>query len=220
METNQEKSIFNDAVATARMLLNDGNIYIDASPIEGVDIKVQIDKQSLEKSLKSTHFTYDDFKAFLKEISSIISACLEDREEYYINREVEFWRENDKYDDAKISMQKSLLESKYQAVKEQLIDDSLRYRYFFKKHAKSPYFVGCDWQVNTKHADSDTEMPKSLAYATCLIRYISPGKGIRFPFLPVTESIEIDCTGDEIEYIIRTLSVIKDKIKAVQQNIK
>ena len=64
---------FQEAVRICRNLIDDGSIFVFISPTEASEIKVQVDKESLETTLKPTTFSYADFNNFLREISKLIS---------------------------------------------------------------------------------------------------------------------------------------------------
>jgi len=204
---------FQEAVKIVRNLIDNGSIFIVVSPIEISEVKVQVDKESLQATLKPTTFSYDDFNNFLGEISRLISICLEKSEDGYIKSRVEHWRDEQRYDETRIANEKSLLESKLLSVKETLIDERLNQRYFLKKYAKSPYFTGFDWEVNVKHSDGETDVIQPLPYATCQIRFADPGTKYRFSLMEHTESVQIDWTEEEIDYMIRVLEVIKQRIQ-------
>lgn len=204
---------FKEAVRTTRNLIDNGSIFVFVSPIERADIKVQVDRESLEATLRPTAFTYEDFNNFLKEMSRLISVCLEEDEDDYVKSRVDYWRDEEKYDEQRVANEKALLESKLQSINEILVDDSLRNRYFLKKYAKSPYFTGFDWEVNMKHSDGETDIVQPLPYASCQIRFAKPGEKYRFSFIAHTESVQIDWTEEEIDYMIRVLEVIKKRIQ-------
>jgi len=208
---------FQSAVGIVRKLIDEGGIYIVVSPVERTDIKLQVDRQFLEATLEPTPFSYGDFTKFLNEMSVMVSVCLEEREEIYVQRRVENWRDENNYDEPRIAEEKSLLERKLQVIKGTLIDDRLSQRYFLKDHAKAPYFVDFDWEVNVKHSDSEVDMAQPLPYATCRLRYARPGARPRFPWAQSVESIQIDWTEEEIDYIVRILGVVKERIRAVKQ---
>ncbi len=204
---------FREAVKISRNLIDNGSIFIFVSSIEYSEIKVQVDRESLESILKPTAFSYDEFNSHLGEISRLLSVCLDNKQDSFMKSRVVEWRDEEQYDETRIADAKSVLESKLQSVIETIIDDSLRQRYFLKKYAKSPYFTGFEWEVNVKHSDGETDVVKPLPYATCQIRFIQPGTKYRFPFMEHTESVQIDWTEEEIDYITRVFEVIKQRIR-------
>lgn len=207
---------FQEAVRIVRNLIDNGSIFVFVSPIEASEIKVQVDKESLQATLKPTTFSYDDFNNFLREISRLISTCLDKNEGGYIESRVEYWRDEEKYDETRIANEKSLLESKLRSVKETLVDERLNQRHFLKQYAKSPYFTGFDWEVNVKHSDGEADVIQPLPYATCQIRFVDPRTKYRFSFMEHTESVQIDWTEEEIDYMIRVLEVIKQRIQHIK----
>ena len=204
---------FREAVKIVRNLIDNGSIFVFVSPTEISEIKVQVDKESLQATLRPTTFSYDDFNNFLRETSRLISVCLENDQDAYIKSRVEDWRDDEKYDETRIANEKSVLESKLKSVNETIADDSLRRRYFLKKYAKSPYFTGFEWEINVKHSDGEADVAKPLPYATCQIRFVQPGTQYRFSFLQHSESIQIDWTEEEIDYITRAFEIIKQRIR-------
>lgn len=213
--SNETESVaqFQEAVRITRNLIDSGSIFVLVSPIEVTDIKVQVDRESLEVTLRPTAFSYDDFNNFLGEISRLISICLEKNEDTYIESRIEYWRDEEKYDEARIANEKSKLQSKLQSVNEVLVDNRLRQRYILKQYAKSPYFTDFDWEINVKHSDAETDIVQPLPYATCQIRFAKPGAKYRFHFLEHTESVQIDWTEEEIDYVTRVFEVIKQRIQ-------
>lgn len=211
---------FQEAVRIARTLIDNGSIFVFVSPIEVTDIKVQVDRESLEVTLRPTPFSYDDFNNFLGEISRLIAISLEKNEDAYIESRVEYWRDEEKYDEARIANEKSMLQSKLRSVNETLVDNRLRQRYILKQCAKSPYFTGFDWEINVKHSDGETEIVQPLPYATCQIRFAEPGTKYRFSFLEHTESVQIDWTEEELDYMIRVFEVIKQRIQHLKGTVK
>ncbi len=207
---------FKEAIRIVRNLIDNGSIFVFVSSIEASEIKVQVDKESLQATLKPAAFSYDDFNNFLGEISRFISICLDKNEDIYIKGRVEYWRDEEKYDETRIADEKSLLESKLRSVRETLVDERLNQRYFLKKYAKSPYFTGFDWEINVKHSDGAVDVVQPLPYVTCQIRFAEPGTKHRFSFIEHTKSLQIDWTEEEVDYMIRVLEVIKQRIQQLK----
>jgi hypothetical protein len=210
---------FKDAAKIVQRLVGEGKIYIAASPIERANIVVQVDKQSLEETLKSTPFSYNVFTNVLNQMSRLLSWCLDETEQIYVNSTVQEWQMGSKLDPKIIAEKKALLQEEIEVVKEQLLSNSLRERYFFKGHSKSPYFVGCDWEIDVKYSDSVANVVHAIPYVTCQIRYARPKPAGRFPWMAGWESLEFDLMEDEVDYMSRILNVIKERMHSVKQNI-
>jgi len=210
---------FLKTLSIVEKLLRDKNIFFSISVERYPGLTLKIEEPSLDLELERESVSKTDFQSVLEaEIAEMIVMCLEGPEarQAYVKSEIDDLREEG-YDETQLAEKKTLLEKKLEFVSTKLIDEHLRQRYLFKRRARVPVFIGLDWGINVREFDSQAEELRAFPYATIQIRY---QKGV--PAGPVRillgtaaplETLEVDCTLDEIEYMIRVLSEAKSRLQ-------
>lgn len=214
---------FKEVVTVVGKLLKNRQIFVSISAEEYPGIALLVEEEPLEAELARSGLAAETFRSVLKdEISLMVFVCLEDDQEVFVRRHTESLEEDEEgYDADKIAEETALVREKLEIVGEWVVNEDLKNRHLFKRRAKSPTFVALNWDVNVKYFDSEAKTMSPFPYATLQLRF---QKGIpESPLAILTggasqiESVEIDYAFDEIEYVIRTLTVIKDRLMAVKE---
>jgi hypothetical protein len=215
---NEKLAQFKGMVTVIERLLKQKNVFISVSIERLPGIVLEIEEEALGPELKAKSIEEKDFRDIVDEISPMMLACMEDRQDSFIEGKTDALRSEEDYDADRIAEEEVLLREKMMLVDERLVDQNLKDWLLFKRSAKTPVFSGLEWDIKVKHFDSKKQPVSPLPYATCQIKY---QKG--FPRSPIAllfeaspaDAIEIDFTLDDIEHMIKRLGVVKDKLGAL-----
>lgn len=107
--------------------------------------------------------------------------------------------------------------ARYDAVASALVDDHLQRRYQLKRLSKAPAFADIDWDIKMKIADASVrEGFEPFPYATLKLSYDKAFEdgASPYPFLAdrKPESVQVNFTIDEIEYLMNVLGRARDSL--------
>lgn len=209
---------FGEIVRLIRQLIEEGSIFVRMSFMRYRDITLLVERGSLQRAAESSGVDVEQVESLLEwEIPTMMLAALDEDEEAYI--EFRIGRLKEKEEDVteeRVKEEREWQSGQLRLVKERLVTDELVARYRFKKDAKTPAFTAMDWEVKVKHFDSRAESELALPYATLQLTYEHGPRGLGvFPEVGGLESVEVDCTPDEIEYLIRVLGKARARLKEI-----
>jgi len=207
-----KKSVFAESLSILVNLLNTGDAYISLSP--PFEAKFEINKDIIKKRLDELSISESDFNKETQKISSMLLPALSNEENDYIERLLSSRRLDDK-------KQKEIKENLYQQiskVKECLLTERLKRRYYLKLSSKAPSFTSIDWDTKIKVGDARLDKIK-FPYATCRIKFQREFEDSPYVFFSgkAFDSIQINFTSDDIDYLIKVLETIKQKLSAIEE---
>ena len=176
-----------------------------------------IDQMVLAATLERYGYQEDEFKREAAQVGMALFAVLSKETESYLANAAAL--QND--DEAGLAEVRSRHESMLAAVRESLADDRLQQRYDLKKSSKAPGFTSVDWDVKIKHFDANQDWFVPLPYAT--IRVVFQKDFGESPMLffsgRAMDSVQMNFTADEIEYLQRVLTQIQRKLEDLDEVI-
>jgi len=195
--------------------MEEGSIFVQISFPRYLDVSLLVERGSLERAAASSGVDLEQVESTLEwEIPTMIMAALDEDEEAYIEFRVGRFKEEEEDATAeRVEEERELQRGQLGLVKERLVTDDLMARYRFKRDAKTPVLMAVDWEVKVKHFDSRAESELVSPYASLQLIYQRGPRGLRvFPEVGAVGSIEVDCTRDEIEYLIRALRKARTRL--------
>jgi DNA-directed RNA polymerase subunit L len=203
------------ALAILRNLYQNKELYIAMMP--PIQIAFDISKDSLRKSLAEIGVTMEGFDHTCNYIGNILLAIFEKNETPYLSRYLSEHNFSQNYPE--YETEKERLEADIQAVREALVDQHLLNRYALKTTSKAPSFLGIDWDVKIKVKDAALEEDIRFPYATCKIRFQREFDLSPFVFLgnSAFDNTQLNFSVDEIDYLIRTLTVVKRHLENAEK---
>lgn len=197
-----------------KKLKENHGVFISLTP--PMQLSFEIDREVLPRYLQEFELTQGDFQEEYVHISYLLLAVLANREENFI----EFDIEHSELEGEEADIRKATLREQLRTVKETLLDTRLKQRYDLKASSKAPTFTSIDWDIKLKVKDAELEKIK-FPYATCRIKYqreytdltsFLGGKGF--------DSVQLNFSLDEIEYLIKVLETIKQNLQEIEEGIK
>jgi len=196
-------------------MLAKGEAFVSLSPPFWTTI--EIDRAVAVSYLKAE--ASDDFKKHAAEAGSLLAPILEGNIEGGIQTRLQ-QRATDKSATASAETYEKELREKIASVKNFLYNDHLQKRYDLKKSSKAPSFTDIDWDIKTKYADAKMETLAPFPYATCRISFQREFGGQPLNFFNAFDSVQINFSVDEIEYLRRTLTTIEERLKSIERELK
>lgn len=179
----------------------------------------EIDRETLKETLAQHGIAEAEFRRESANVGRALISILDDDVESYI----EYCVENSvasSGSDAD-SLRDSCL-SLVGQVKDKLMGDRLQQRYDLKKSSKAPGFTSVDWDVKIKHFDAHLDSLIPLPYATFRVAFQKDFGDSPLLFFGgrAMDSVQMNFTVDEIEYLQRVLSTAQRRLKELEGQIK
>lgn len=218
---NDEKEIIFDKVL--EILQNpDNRVYISLVP--PFDLSFEIEKNILKEALVKTNITEEQFQRQSDPISNVLLAILQKQEEEFVNAYVGHEypsKVQDETEDEEKKKYKENLEQQLKKVRTNLYQINLQKRYDFKKSSKAPSFTNIDWDIKVKTQDSKLQNVR-FPYTTCKLifqrvfeyppYYVLGGNAL--------DTVQINFAVDDIDYVIRVLTNIKNRLEQIEEEVK
>ena len=213
MSTDNEKfDAFKKAIEIIDSLNRRGEIYISINP--PFEAAFEVSRKTLLRELEEASLAEGDFQRQLRRISSMLLAVLAEEESEYIDSRIE----TEELKDEEASERRGVLQEQISKVKESLLTERLKSRYDLKRSSKAPVFSGIDWDIKIKTGDARLENIR-FPYATCRIKFQREFE--ESPFIifggRVFDSMQINFSLDDIDYLIKTLSIIKEYLAKAEK---
>lgn len=213
---------FEKLVDAMAALLEGGHIFVSIRFEMPPGLSLVLEREAAKAEIERRGLSLDQFEEFLdEEVPNLMVALLTDSEEGYVESQLDSLKEErEGITDEQLEAERATRLAKLGAVSERIVDNAMRKRFTFKRRARSPVFVAFGWAVDVRHFDAKEQDELGLPYATCQIKYQKGIPALPFGILlggPRLESVEIDCTLDEIEYMIRTLGEVREKLHSLQK---
>ena len=154
-------------------------------------------------------------------ISMMLLALLIGETDSFAERFIEQRLKNKQASGQEKEVEKLRIEAGLATVKAQLYDEHLQGRYNLKKSSKAPSFNSIDWDIKVKHADAQIENLKPFPYATCRISFQKDFDASPFQLFSgkAFDSAQINFSVDEITYLLRVLTTIKERLEKVEKEV-
>ncbi|CCQ90085.1 hypothetical protein NITGR_240004 [Nitrospina gracilis 3/211] len=208
---DEVSSEFEKILKILKELQDQENLFISLVP--PFDISVKIDKEIRQEKLKQAEIDEKVFKNDLRKIETFILVSILGEQNSYIENVLE--RTNIR--GPKAEEKRKEINEAIKKVEEKLVNERLKQRYFLKASSKAPSFHSLDWDIKLKIKDAQIEKI-SFPYATCKFRYQR-----EFSESPLNliggktfDSVQINFSGDEIDYLIKQLEIIKKNISQAE----
>jgi hypothetical protein len=203
--------VFEQCLTIIKTLCENHDVFISLSP--PFELSFEIDSETLVKRLKENNLTEKDFLAQSNHIESILNAILVDKQDKYIEQHV-------KDAGAEKQAETELLKFQFDKVRTILWNQHLQDRWEIKSSSKAASFTSIDWDIKIKTKDAKLDKIK-FPYATCKFSYqrefdsspYSMLSGRRF------ESIQMNFSVDEIDYLIKTMSTVKHYLEESEEEL-
>ena len=208
-------------IGPALSLLEDlkarGELFLSLSP--PYQASFEIDRQVLRRTLADKTISEKEFQTAATRISSMLLAVMSDNVENYVVRDRHI-HDDDNEEDEQGSSQESQEQRREQIemVKTALWDQHIQGRYDLKRSSKAPSFTDIDWDIKVKRLDAHLESLKPFPYATCRISFQREFGDSPFAVIGgrMFDSVQINLTLDEVSYMIRVLSTVKDHLSSIE----
>ncbi len=195
-----------------------GELFVSFSP--PFLLSFETDRSALQKALKDLELSEKEFRRAANEIKRVLLAILSDEVEEFITH----WHERGNGENGTADSRQELereLKAKIESVRRDFYDDHLQRRYDLKKSSKAPSFTGIDWDIKLKVDDANVEAFKKrpFPYATCRISFQRQFTEEPFALIGgrMFDSMQINFSIDEIVYLQRVLSKIKDGLEVLER---
>lgn len=200
------------ALRILKELSDSGNLFISLKPPFTVDF--EIPREALAQKLEPTKFTETDFRRFSDEISAMLYTTLSGEEDTYIDTRIRRSTESRELKEDDIPARRALLTEEIAMVRKELFNEHLKGRYDLKKSSKAPTFTDVDWDVKVK--THDLKLGRlNFPYATFRITFQRNFRDDPLTFLsgPTFDSMQINFTIDEIDYLIQALEKAREYLQ-------
>ena len=146
----------------------------------------------------------------------MLMAILDNSVEQYISR-----RSTTHLDTSDTPGNEQDIRDRIRKVTTRLHDDHLQHRYNLKKSSKAPSFAGVDWDIKVKHFDANVESLVPFPYATFRLSFQKEFEDTPFAFFGgrIFDSVQVNLSVDEIDYLIRALHRAKERLEALEAQI-
>ena len=199
-------------------LKDQGQLFISLSP--PFTAVMEVDRQDLQNALASTQLSEPDFKRQADVVGSILVAILNDSTEDFIQ---EAARQHQAHQEGPPDLSSEELHTqgleRVEKVKSKIYDNRLQRRYDLKRTSKAPSFTNIDWDIKVKRLDANLSDFSPFPYATCRISFQKEFDDSPFTFFGgrTFEAVQINFSEDEIDYLVRVLSGIKDHLANIEK---
>ncbi len=205
-----DQTSFDQALALIADLNRAGRVFLAFKPPFGATF--EINKDVLSRAVADAGVTQDDFKRASSEIGEMILVTLQEAKEAFLRHETEDITDAQKREDTRATLERRLESAGA------LIDDNVARRYRLKVSSKAPAFASLDWDLKIKTFDAKLGELR-LPYATVKISFQR-----HFELEPETllsrnlfDSVQINMTRDEVEYLIREFELIRSKLNELEE---
>lgn len=203
---------FTSALEILKTLINQGKafiilpgmVFLEFFP-PSASIRI-LDDETLKSLLTKKGLSLETFRFFIGEVPRLITVCLDGQQKSHIEESSRHWKEPN------IEAEKKFLEQKLKSI-EELITIRIKEAWEFKKHSKANFFSDFAWDIKVKLFDSESENQQPLVLASCQISY---GVGA-IRFIDSRDSVEINCTEIDIDFLIKVLTTVKEKIEITRK---
>lgn len=209
----REAGIFEKVVQILENLVRQGEVYISLNP--PFNVTFEISRSVLLRELERAPLDEENFQRQSREISAMLLAIIADKENTYIDSVIE---ESEELEGKKADEIRAALKEQISKVKQSLFSRRLKDRYDLKRSSKTPVFSGIDWDIKVKTRDAHLRDVK-LPYATCRIKFQREFEESPFIFFggKPFDSVQVNFSVDDIDYLIKTLSIIKEYLAQAEE---
>jgi hypothetical protein len=195
-----------------------GEVFISLAP--PLYTSFEIDRVVLSKYLQEKGLGEVEFKTEADQIGLMLLNVLDNEAKNFPERFMQrFGKQPESAEEKK--KERQILEEKLRHVKDRLYDEHLQKRYDLKKSSKAPSFSTIDWDIKVKHVDARLENLKPFPYATCRISFQKEFDGSPLSLFSgrAFDSAQINFSVDEITYLLRVFTTIKERLETVEKEV-
>ncbi len=162
-----------------------------------------------------------DVQEHLPLISSMLQAVLAGRESDFLEHEFQEHLPKD-IPEADRGKEAEKFRNQLNLVRETLVTERMKGRYTLKMTSKAPVFAELDWDIKLKTDDaSRNENWTVLPYTTLKLKFQKEFSDSPFALFggSTFDSVQINCMVDEIDYLLRELSKVRDRLAQREENL-
>lgn len=175
---------------------------------------MDIDREVLQQYLEKLGIPETEFRKSASQIGLMLGAILNDSIEEYISHGPSPEGVGQENLDDDENRKRGAIE----CVRNQIYDDHLQKRYDLKKSSKAPSFTDIDWDIKVKHFDAKLADFTPVPYATCRLSFQREFDDSPFALFGgrTFDAVQINFSVDEIDYLTRVLSRVKERLQAME----
>lgn len=216
---NKEKDrfkVFSKVLTMLKDLCDSCELFIYFIP--PFELSFDVDRDILRKRLKESDLSEKMFSTESDHVSSLLLATLrEDAEDDFIESRIKEL----KLEDEKAEQERKILREELENVRKTLWNQHLKDRYDLKVSSKAPSFMSIDWDIKLKTKDAKLQRIR-FPYATCKIAFQCEFEASPLAFFGTKffDSVQINFTIDEIEYLMRVFATIRRHLEESEREAK
>ena len=203
-----ERSKFDLVLGSLERSVAENKCFILLRPPFPVAIEVR-DRETFD-ALAEQGVTRAERDEAVRDITDLVLAALQEQADEYIAHRTA----DDETDQA------GEWSSRANSVAAALVDERLQSRYLLKRLSKAPAFSDVDWDVKLKVGDASEPDLKRFPYATIKLKFQRDFSDDPWSWIgggSTVESVQVNFTRDELDYLIHSLEGSRDALLAAEE---